>query len=741
MKSVQQLSLVAVLLLSVASAVTVAEKSKVMVNPIEKVIQLISDLQQKIIGEGEAEQKAYEEFAEWCEDTAKEKGFEIKTATAEAEEQTASIEKAASDIDEASTILEELAGKIGTDEADLKAASLIREKEQGDFEGEAKELTDTIDTLARAQSVLEKELGGAAFVQKAGDDGSVDSDTLTPVLEALSTIIDATTFSEEDRDKLAALLQQASGENDGDGELDLQRAMSQGAPDPAAYKSKSGSILDTLADMQEKAEGTLDAKQKKEMEAKHNFEMLKQSLVDAIAANKKELADTKKDKAEAEETKATSEGELAVTNKDLAEDKAYLHEVHGDCMAKATAFETAVAERDAELKTLAIAKKIIVKTTGGAADQSYSFAQMSMTTKVKVTAHMRAKVDATRFKAVRIVKDLAREAGSVALAQLADRIAHAVRFAGEAKDGADPFAKVKGMIQEMLEKLLKEAGEEAAKKAYCDKEMSETKKSKEAGETRIEDLTTRIDKAEAKIATLKEEVTELSKELAALVKGQAEMDKLRMEENEEYKAAKAELEKGLNGVEMALKVLKDYYAKADAAASLVQTSDGSSTTDLMQAREKSAESAPASGAAGGIIGMLEVAASDFSKNLADMTAEEDAAQEEYEKMTQENKVTKATKEQDVKYKTKERKSLEKYVSQTEEDRDGVQTELNSVLEYYEKLKPECISKPEPYEERKKRREAEIEGLKEALSILEGEAPALMQTGATTHHLRGIQRTQ
>jgi len=271
--------------------------------------------------------------------------------------------------------------------------------------------------------------------------------------------------------------------------------------------------------------------------------------------------------------------------------------------------------------------------------------------------------------------------------------------------------------------------------------MSETKKSKEAGETRIEDLTTRIDKAEAKIATLKEEVTELSKELAALVKGQAEMDKLRMEENEEYKAAKAELEKGLNGVEMALKVLKDYYAKADAAASLVQTSDGSSTTDLMQAREKSAESAPASGAAGGIIGMLEVAASDFSKNLADMTAEEDAAQEEYEKMTQENKVTKATKEQDVKYKTKERKSLEKYVSQTEEDRDGVQTELNSVLEYYEKLKPECISKPEPYEERKKRREAEIEGLKEALSILEGEAPALMQTGATTHHLRGIQRTQ
>ena len=53
-------------------------------------------------------------------------------------------------------------------------------------------------------------------------------------------------------------------------------------------------------------------KQKAEMEEKHNFDMLKQSLMDAIAANKKELAESKKDKAAAEEVKATAEGDLAV---------------------------------------------------------------------------------------------------------------------------------------------------------------------------------------------------------------------------------------------------------------------------------------------------------------------------------------------------------------------------------------------------------------------------------------------
>merc|ERR1719460_1339214 len=128
-----------------------------------------------------------------------------------------------------------------------------------------------------------------------------------------------------------------------------------------------------------------------------------------------------------------------------------------------------------------------------------------------------------------------------------------------------------------------------------------------------------------------------------------------------------------------------------------------------------------SGSGDSIIGMLEVAESDFAKNLAEEQQEEDAAQTEYEKLTQENKVTKAAKEQDVKYKTKEFKALDKSITELSADWDGENTELDAVLEYYEKIKEKCVAKPEPYEERKKRREAEIAGLKNALSILEGEA--------------------
>merc|ERR1719240_185571 len=94
-------------------------------------------------------------------------------------------------------------------------------------------------------------------------------------------------------------------------------------------------------------------------------------------------------------------------------------------------------------------------------------------------------------------------------------------------------------------------------------------------------------------------------------------------------------------------------------------------------------------------------------------------------MTQENKVTKTMKEQDVKYKTQEFTQLDKAISEMTADREGKNTELTAVLDYYEKLKDRCIAKPETYEVRKARREAEIAGLKTALSILEGEA-ALVQ---------------
>merc|ERR1719253_1062844 len=406
----------------------------------------------------------------------------------------------------------------------------------------------------------------------------------------------------------------------------------------------------------------------------------------------------KKNLATSAEGQATAEGDLAVTSKDLDEDVKALATLHQDCMSGAEDFEAETKSRGEELKALATAKKIIQEATSGAADQSYGFLQTGMS----------SGADLAKFEAVRLVRDLAQKQKSPVLAQLASRMAVAIRAGGKA--GEDPFAKVKGLISSMIEKLLAEAQADATEKAYCDKEMAETESKKADKEAAIEKLSTQIDSMTAQSAKLKEEVATLQKELASLARAQASLDKVRAEEKEAFEVNSAEMKKGVKGVKLALKVLREYYAKDDKAHS------------------------SADGAGSGIIGLLEVCESDFSKGLAEMIATEESAVNDYEKETKENEITKATKEQDVKYKTKEAKGLDKETAEATSDRSGVQDELDAVMEYYKGIKERCVAKAETYEERVKRRTAEIAGLKEALKILDGEAVLLQR--ATRHTLRG-----
>merc|ERR1719161_709710 len=127
----------------------------------------MSDLQQKIIKEGEAAQKVYDEFAEWCEEESKNLQFEIKTGKAQAEDLQSTIDKMVSDIKAGEEKIEELAAEITQAEADLKAATEIREKEHGDFLAIEAELVDTVDALERAIGILEREMAktGGAFLQ------------------------------------------------------------------------------------------------------------------------------------------------------------------------------------------------------------------------------------------------------------------------------------------------------------------------------------------------------------------------------------------------------------------------------------------------------------------------------------------------------------------------------------------------------------------------------------------------
>jgi len=639
---------------------------------------MVSDLEAKIIGEGEVVQKEYAEFSEWCEDRSRSIGFEIKTGKSGVEELTAAIAEETSTIGSLEAKVEELAAGISTDEADLKAATDIRAKEASVFAAEDKDLMETIDMLQRTSAILEREMskGGASMLQMKNAGSVVD---------ALEAMVRASLIEVSDASRLTAFVQSAQKESDDDDEA--------GAPAAAVYKSQSGGIVDTIQDLLEKAEDQLADIRKTENKNKNNFGLLEQSLEDEIKFANNDLDAAKKGIAASTEKKATAEGDLEVTKKDLAEDVAAKATLHHDCMTKAANFEAETKSRGEELKALATAKKIIKEAT--------SLAQVSF---VQVASQLSTGTDLAKYEVVRFVRDLAHKERSTVLAQLASHLASAMH-------SRNPFGKVKDLISDMISKLEASADADATEKAYCDKELKETNEKNADKTSEIEKQTTRINQAAAKSAKLKEEVATLEAELAGLAKSQAEMDKLRAEEKAAFEESSAELEKGLSGIKAALKVLNEYYAKED----------------------KSHDAAD--GAGSGIISLLEVCEADFSKNLAQVTTDEEMAVAEYEKETKENEIEKTTKSQDVKYKAKESKELDKYAAELKSDRSGVQDELDAVLEYLAKIKKRCIAVAETYEDRAARREAEIAGLKQALDILESET-ALVQSSRKHRSFRG-----
>ena len=193
---------IALTLAAIVSPVSAARGAD-QASPIGKVLQLLGDLQSKIVKEGESSQKAYSEYAEWCEDRSKELTYEIKTGKAEVLELTATIEQQTATSSSLTVEIEKLVSSISTDEADLKAATGIREKESADFAANEKELVDIIDTLQRAVGIIEREMSkhGASMMQLK---------SANSLSQALTVMVQASLLSTADSAKLTALVQSDS---------------------------------------------------------------------------------------------------------------------------------------------------------------------------------------------------------------------------------------------------------------------------------------------------------------------------------------------------------------------------------------------------------------------------------------------------------------------------------------------------------------------------------------------------
>eukprot|EP00933_Yihiella_yeosuensis_P042497 TRINITY_DN370_c0_g1_i1.p1 TRINITY_DN370_c0_g1~~TRINITY_DN370_c0_g1_i1.p1 ORF type:complete len:689 (+),score=261.08 TRINITY_DN370_c0_g1_i1:89-2155(+) len=659
------------------------------INPIQKVLSMIAELKEKVVADGAAEEKAYDEYAKFCVVTKRDTSYEIQTGEKDVEELQATIAKASSDVESSGNRAAELQDAISKTEGKLAAVTDVSKTEQADFKASIEELKSSIDMLGRATKTLKDKLKGSALLQQPvqGKEGNF--------LKALHSVMDAAALPHGDKASLVALVQ------------------------GPAYEAKSGGIIQVLEEMKEKARSDMDDIGQQASKALHSFKMEEQALKSQISADKQEQKDVNSLKAEASEEKATAESSLQVAAKGLADDKATLAEYEASCQQADEGFAASKKSRAEEVEALTKATDVIKEKTGAAESGTYkagAFVQIS-------ARRSGARAPSSgEFDIADRVRRLAQKHPSADLNKLASNIESLMQTGEPEKD---VFADIKELIAKMISDKKAQAQKDATKKAYCETEKAKTKDKLDELQTSNDKLGAKLDKKESEAATLKSEADTLASELTALVQQQQEMDATRKEEKEVYTKTHKDLSDGLDGVRMALKVLRDYYQGTSQAGG----------ESLVQVDPPSFGHSAQEGSSTGIIGMLEVVESDFSRDLVAAETQEESAAEEYVKLTDQNKVTKIEKENEQKFKAETSASITQAIQEKITDKEALAEELAAVQKYSKSLEEQCLEGGLTYEERVAAREAEIAGLKDALKAIGGTDLTLLQVQSSS--LRGV----
>jgi hypothetical protein len=667
----------------IAGFLLLATASASAVTPIQKVITMMEDMVAKGEKEKKEEQVAFAAFASFCKSTTSEKEAAVAKGKAEITMLQADILKAQSDQTQLAKELAVLQENIDVWEKDKANLTNHRDGEKSDAQDLIADVKDSIDAVQRATQTMKEQLPSSSFLQ------NIAKLTRTPAA-AKKTLWAFLSMKQPEEDPLAV-----------------------SAPEAATYEFQSGGVVEMLGKLEDKFRGELHDLEKAEILAGQEFTLQIQELVNQIEMATDESDMKTKVKAERAQDEASAKGDLSTTEADLATDSKYLKDLIAECDAKAKAYENRQMLRAEELVAIHKAIEIIGSDDVSGAGETYlpQFVQMKTQNKRSLSL-LRASSDSPiRAKLVSFLSSAAKSTKSKVLSKLLL----------VAQDG--PFDKVKKMIKDLIVKLMEEATEETEHKGWCDTEMTSNKQTREDKAEAVSTLTANSEELDAKIAKLTNKIAELSDSVAEIDAAVAEATSLR--ESEKVKNAKTieDAKIAQVAVAKALTVLEEFYSKAAAATSLVQTKAKAKAKQDPASDAPATFSKPYTGMGGsntGIIGMLEVIQGDFARLESETTTAESAADEEYTRFTDDSSEDKAVKSTDLENAEKDKSVAEADLTTTKKTLGATQTELDAALGYYDKLKPSCVDAGLSYEERVRMREEEIQSLQESLKILGGE---------------------
>jgi len=661
---------------SVCSNVALASE----VTPVEKVSAMLTALQTQVNEEGVAEAKTYDTFACFCKDTMKEKSKAISEGKVDKNSLSSKIGSDSGIRNKEDINIEEKLQSIKTLEDDIEKAKSERKGERLTYDENEVDMTGAIQGIENAILAMKSAKSGVGLTQlpPAVNSALVMAQALFPEKTALISV---------------------------------------GKPNDA-YGFQGDAIMKTLEELKVDFKSKKDQLDKAEVAAKGAHKKLVENKETGIKEASDALDTSRKDKAKAIARIATASTDYSAVSANLLDDQTFLAELAETCGKKAALWDKRTTARAGELQALTTAITLIKSLPPPAAAlvQAPAFVQIaahahhSLAAVVEIAEESRAKVTQPVLTG--------RRAQAIAMLRQSTVLRSASLDSLLASVAADPLAKVKKMIQELVERLLKEAASEASHKGFCDKEYMEAEMKRDKAADALEELNGLLEVSEARREKLGEEIDALTSSLKELESALKKAGELREEEKKENAKSITDAKEGKKTVEQAIDVLDKYYKTAanKAKPALVQefisdqpeVPDAGFDDDYAGSQDGSV----------GVLGMLDVIKSDFERTISDTEADEKNQAQSFLKLETSMGMSKVTKTETLKSATSAKAESDKEDSTNRGALKSNQATLDTSLKEISSLDKACQKGGSTAEERKIQRDEELSGLRKAVCVLE-----------------------
>lgn len=339
-----------VLIAAVAGMTFVADKQR----PVNRVINLLKDMQKTLEKEADEDQEVYDKLACWCKTNDSEKTKAVENAEQRIAQLTSAIQEYTARAGELTVDIKQTRTDLAANKEALAAATAQRRKESSTFTSEEKDAIQAVSALKGAITVLKRH-------------NSLNQESLVEVRKLMNKYSD---FLPAQRRELSGFLQQ---------------------PNVQSYSNQSGEIFGMLEQMLENFQNNLSESQKEELAAQETYNLLRAAKEDEIKAGKERLDSKLSELADVNNKNSDAKEDLEDTENALSSDQKFLIDLKKRCKSADEEFAERSKTRHDEV--VAVSETIGILTNDEAHEKlgtSLGFLQLDQNRRARAAQILRA---------------------------------------------------------------------------------------------------------------------------------------------------------------------------------------------------------------------------------------------------------------------------------------------------------------------------------------------------------------